>query len=111
MAVELGISQASYARIESEESKLTVDRLLKITIILETDIAFFLDSSKITIKSKTNNKDAYNNNYLENLYIENKETSQKLIHTLENENHHLKNEIELLQSIIVTHFSKEVMKE
>jgi len=39
-----GISQASYARIESEESKLTVDRLLEISAILETDIAALLDA-------------------------------------------------------------------
>ena len=74
MAVELGISQASYARIESEESKLTVDRLLEISAILETDIATFLDSTKITIQNQTYNKEAYGNGYVENLHIENKET-------------------------------------
>jgi transcriptional regulator with XRE-family HTH domain len=78
MASQLDISQASYARIESQEIKLSVDRLQKIAEILETDIFAFLDSSKLTIQNQTNND------------------------TLENEIEYLKTEIEFLRTIIKT---------
>ena len=100
MADKLDMKQASYSRLESRESKLTLDRLQEIANILETDISTLLDSSKITIKSQTFNKEAYGNGYVENLHVENKETSQKLIQTLENENQHLKKEIEFLRSLV-----------
>ena len=98
MAAELGITQASYARIENQQSNLTVDRMLEIAAILETDVSAFLDASKVTIQNQTNND--YANGYVENLHIENKETVKKLIQTLENENQHLKKEVEFLRSII-----------
>ena len=100
MASMLDMKQATYSRLESQESKLTLDRLQEIADILETDIATLLDSSKITIQNQTNNDGAYGNGYVENLHIENKETTKKLIQTLESENQHLKKEIEFLQSII-----------
>ena len=100
MAAELGIKQATYARIESQQIKLDLNKLQNIADILETDIAAFLDSSKITIQNQTNNEGAFGNGYVENMHIDNKETTKKLIQTLENENQHLKNEIESLRSII-----------
>ena len=106
MATKLNISQASYARLESEETKLSIDRLQKIADILETDILTLLDTSKLTIQTQTNNEGAYGNGYVENLYIENKETLKKLILTLETENQHLKTEIEFLRSIVTTSSGK-----
>ena len=98
MAVELNMKQASYSRLESQESKLTLDRLQEIANILETDIFTLLDTSKVTIQNQTNNEGSFG--YVENLFNENKETLKKLIQTLENENQHLKKEIELLQSLL-----------
>jgi len=100
MASQLDISQASYARIENHEIKLSIERLQKIADILETDIFSLLESSKLNIQSQTNTDGAYGNGYVENLYVENKETLKKLIQTLENENQYLKTEIEFLHSII-----------
>jgi len=102
MASQLNISQPSYARIESQEIKLSIERLQKIATILETDILTFLDSSKINIQNQTNEEGAYGNGYVENLHVENKETLKKLIQTMENENQYLKTEIEFLHSIIKT---------
>ena len=98
MAIQLDMKQASYSRLESRESKLTLDRLQEIANILETDVSTLLDSSKVTIQSQTNNEGSFG--YVENLFNENKETTKKLIQTLENENQHLKKEIEFLQSLI-----------
>jgi len=100
MASMLNIEQATYSRIESEEIKLTTDRLQEIADILEADISAFYDFSKLTIQNQTNNEGAYGNGYIENLYIENKETIKDLIQTLKNENMHLKKEVEFLRSMI-----------
>ena len=111
MALQLGISQATYSKLESQkvekDQKLTIGRLQEIADILKTDITALLDSSTLTIHNQTNNEGAYGNGYVENLHIENKETTKKLIQTLEkviqtleNENRHLKKEVEFLRSII-----------
>jgi len=102
MASRLNITQASYARMESQEIKLTVDRLQQIADILETDISALLDSSKLTIQNQTNHEGAYGNGYVQILHVENKEALNKLIQTLEKENGHLKTEIEFLRSIVKT---------
>jgi len=107
MAVEMGISQSKYSRMESGEAPLTIDDLQQIADLLKTDIAEFLDTSKITIQNQTNNEGAYGNGYVENLNIENKETNRQLIQAkdetiqqLKDENEHLKSEIDFLRSII-----------
>ena len=101
MSIQLDMTQASYSRLENQESKLTLDRLQKIADILETDIPTLSDSSKLTIQNQTNNDGSFG--YVENLHNENKETTKKLIETLENENQHLKNEIEFLRSFVKNH--------
>jgi len=63
MASRLNISQASYARLESQEIKLSVERLQQIADILETNISSFFDSSKLTIQNQTNNEGAYGNGF------------------------------------------------
>jgi len=100
MAAKLDISQASYARIESQQANLNIDRLQKIAEILETDISNLTGASKITIQNQTNHEGAYGNGHVENLYLENRETTNKLIQTLENENLHLKKEIDFLRSLV-----------
>jgi len=100
MASMLNMEQATYSRIESQGIKLNLDRFQEIADILETDITDLLDTSRLNIQNQTNNDGSYGNGYIENLYIENKETTQKLIQTLENENEHLKKEIEFLRSMI-----------
>ena len=105
MAIMLGMKQPSYSRIESSEANLSIEQLQKIADTLETDITDFLDSSRLTIQNQTNND--YANGYVENMHVENKETTQKLIQSLEDniqqlkdENQHLKKEIEFLRSMV-----------
>jgi transcriptional regulator with XRE-family HTH domain len=98
MASKLDIAQASYARIESQEIRLSIDRLQKIAEILETDISTFFTPTNLTIQNQTNNEGAYGNGYIENLYIENKEITNKLIQALEEEIKHLKTEIDFLRT-------------
>jgi len=84
--------------MESQEIKLSIDRLQKIATILDVEVLSLLDSSKVTIQNQTNSEGG--NGYVEILYIENKETLKKLIQTLESENKHLKTEVEFLRSIV-----------
>jgi transcriptional regulator with XRE-family HTH domain len=100
MAAELDITQATYARIESEEIKLSTDRLQKIADILKTDIYKLFDSNKITIKNQTFNEGVYGNGYIENLHVESKEAYKKLIEAQEKEIEYLKKQIDFLHSLL-----------
>lgn len=77
LADRLDISQASYARLKNEETKITVDRLLKIAEILETEILDFFNVMKSGIQTQNNYDSSYG--YIQNLTIENKDMVQKII--------------------------------
>ncbi len=77
MADILNISQASYARIENEETKVTVERLYKIAEILNSSIIDFFDVDKVSIQNQNNNESGFG--YVQNLHIENKEVYEKLL--------------------------------
>ena len=79
MANILDISQASYARLENEDTKVTVDRLYKIAEVLETSIIDFFDADRMVIQNQTNNDGSFGNGYIQNLTIENKEIYEKLL--------------------------------
>lgn len=79
MANVLEISQASYARLENEDTKITVERLYKIAEILDSSIIDFFDVDKIIIQNQTNNDGSFGNGYVQNLHIENKEIYEKLL--------------------------------
>ena len=65
--------------MESEETKLSIYRLLKIAEILKTDMTEFFGESTLIILNQTNNDGAYGNGYVQNLHVENKEIYEKLI--------------------------------
>ena len=73
LASQLNISQASYARLENETTKITIDRLYQIAKILNTEITDFFNVNKLHIQQQTNYEGAYGNGYVQNLTIENKE--------------------------------------
>ena len=100
MAAKLNTTQATYARMESQKTKLKTDWLQSIADILDTDVSTLLDSSKLTIHNQTNSEGAYGNGYIENLHVENKESTKKIIQTLEDKVQHLKKENEFLLSML-----------
>lgn len=104
MANELSISQASYARIESQDTQLTVERLLQITKILETGLTEILGDEGRNVFNQTNNTESTISGYVENLHIENKDTLPKLVESykerieeLKGLNNELRTEIEFLR--------------
>jgi len=79
MASVLDISQATYARMENENTKITVERLYKIAEVLDANIIDFFDSDRMVIQTQNNNDGAFGNGYIQNLHIENKEAYEKLL--------------------------------
>ena len=96
MAVNLGISQTAYTKMERGETKLTVDRLQKIAEILDVKLGNLLESEAQSFHQEIhNNKSvtAISQQKIENLYEENHEIYEKLIATKEEE-------IALLKSLL-----------
>ena len=85
IAQRLNLSQASYTKIEKGETKLTLDRLFTIARILDTEVGGILG-----LESKYN-QDIHNNTNptiiahqeIENQYLNDKETINKLLHQYE----------------------------
>lgn len=66
MAHELNITPAAYRKIETGETKLSVERLMKISEILNEDLSNLLDiSNKNTIHNLSNEGDG--NGYVETI--------------------------------------------
>lgn len=77
MAFDLGISPVAYRKIETSETKLSVERLFKIAEILESPFTDFLDLEK-DILNQHNHENVYPQK-IDNFYQENKEVYEKLI--------------------------------
>jgi transcriptional regulator with XRE-family HTH domain len=100
MAHELSMTPAAYRKIEIGETKLTVERLLKISEILKAPLPDLLEIGN-DVFQQTNNESA--TGYLQkikNYYHENKEITQCLVESLNNEIAHLKGEIEFLRGMV-----------
>lgn len=100
VANQLNISQASYARLENEDTKVTVDRLFQIAQILETEIGDFFDENKLNIQSQVYNAETYGNGYIQNLVIENKDTLNKLVESYQERLREKDEQISLLKSLL-----------
>ncbi|MDR1762273.1 MAG: helix-turn-helix domain-containing protein [Bacteroidales bacterium] len=103
MANELGISTSAYRKIESSETKLTVERLIQISEILQTPVHKILGVKSTNVFYQNYNHDngtIIANQDIETYYHqENRETTQKLIQALEDEITHLHEEILFLREM------------
>ena len=103
MAGELKISTSAYRKIENNETKLTVERLFQIAEILQTPVGKFLGAKLSNVFYQNNNHDIgtiIGNQDVENYYHqENRETTQKLIQTMEQEIEHLREEVAFLREM------------
>jgi len=98
MAMELGISQGAYTNIENSESKLTVERLLKISQILEKPVYYFFETNPNNIYNQQNSDNAIGY-IVENLHQDNKEAYTKLSEAYEANLKDLKEEVAFLRKI------------
>lgn len=79
MADELELSTAAYRKIETGETKLSVERLFKISNILETPVNELLDLDKNHFIQNNYNSESVISQRIENFYQENKEITSELI--------------------------------
>lgn len=98
IANDLGISQPAYTNIEKNVAKLTVERLLKISEILEKPVYHFFDSSPNNVYNQQNSENPIGN--INNLYQENKEANERLVGSYENTIQSLKDEIIFLRKLL-----------
>ena len=84
MAIDLGISQTAYTKMENEKTKLTVDRLQEIADILDVKISDFLEVEPQSFHQEIHDNDsvtAISHQQVEHLYQENREMYEKLLAT------------------------------
>ncbi len=101
MAIELGISQAAYTNLESMKSNLTVERLIKISEILEEPVYRFFDISPQKINNLTNYDSS--TGYLQDfddLYQDSRNTYEKLELSYQKSVEILEKEVEFLKSLL-----------
>ena len=89
MALQLDVTQSNYGRLEKDDRRLNVVKLLKIVRILNTNISY--------IFNETENNNANEGAILNNT---NKEVYDILVESLRSEIQHLKEEINFLRVIV-----------
>lgn len=86
MASELNISATAYRKIEFNQTKLTVEKLLKISQVLEIDVMQILDiKSKIELHQTNKDNSTGYLQQIENFHQQNKETTANHIDSLQSE--------------------------
>ena len=103
MAEEMKISTSAYRKIESNETKLTVERLFQIAEILQTPVNKLLGSKLSNTFYQNYNHDIGTIIGVQDIetyyHQENRETTQKLIQTMESEIEHLREEVVFLREM------------
>lgn len=79
MADELELTTAAYRKIETGETKLSVERLFRISNILETPVNELLDLDKNHFIQNNYNSESVISQRIENFYQENREITSELI--------------------------------
>jgi transcriptional regulator with XRE-family HTH domain len=96
MAHELSITPAAYRKTETGETKLTVERLFRISEILNVPLTDLLEIGNNDIFQQTNNETATGcyQQKIENFFQENKEVYEKLLKSKDEQIALLKNLLE-----------------
>ncbi len=79
MANEMELTQTSYAKLESNSTKISVERLFTIAKLLETDVADILELNKQTIYHQDIKEHSIGHQEVQNLHQDNKEVYEKLL--------------------------------
>ena len=101
MAFKLITSASAYRKIETNETKLTVEKLFKIAEILEVKIALLLGITSETEFNQENKESATGyQQQIENFYQDNKEKSDRIEQLYEERLKDKDSQIELLTNLI-----------
>ncbi len=79
MADELGITVSGYRKIETGDTKLTVERLFKIASILDITLSELLSLDKDILSQHNHDNENVYQQKIDNFYQENKDIYEKLI--------------------------------
>lgn len=106
MATNMNLSQAAYSKIEKGETKLSLERLYQIAEVLDTNVQELLGfeenfKQEIHEIKENENFTVVGHQTIENMYHENKETTEKLILSLNDQITYLKEESAFLRSQIL----------
>jgi transcriptional regulator with XRE-family HTH domain len=99
MAQELGISQNSYSNIENGGVKLTIERLLEISKVLEVTAEELLANESQTYNFHNSNIEKFYG-YIETLHEDNRELIQTTIKVLTDQVEYLQKENERLFKLL-----------
>ena len=100
MADELELTTAAYRKIETGETKLSVERLFRISNILEASISEFLEFDQNHFVQNNYSSESVISQRIENYYQDNKEITEQLIKEKDDLIDVLKKEIQSLKSKI-----------
>lgn len=99
VANALGISQNNYSNIESGSVKLTIDRLVEISRILDSSIEELMSNENQTYNFHNSNIEKFYG-YIETLQEDNKELIQTTIRVLSDQVEYLQKENERLFKLL-----------
>lgn len=99
MADELDLTTAAYRKIETGETKLSVERLFRISNILETPVNELLEMDSVSQNQNNYNNENVYQQKIEHFYQENKEITTELIKAKDQLIEQLQKEIEFLKKI------------
>ena len=91
MAADLNISPSAYNKIERQDTKLSLGRLLQIQQILDLSTMEMFDLKTENIYNQEVKENGIGNQGIENLYQDNRELTDKFINSLQEEIIFLKN--------------------
>lgn len=100
VAIKLGITQSNYAKIESEDIKITFNRLKMLAEILEIDLAELVNTNRQVVHNLHNSQHGNVYHFIENLYFDNKDVYNQLLAEKDKRILQLENEIIFLRTII-----------
>ena len=98
MAVELDLTTAAYRKIETGETKLTLERLFKISDILEVPVGELLAIEKSVNQQVNNGNSNVYNQKIDHFYQENREITEQLLKAKDELIAQLKQENEYLRA-------------
>lgn len=102
MAEELHLSVPAYRKLEIGETKLSVERLFQISVILEMPLSELLDIDDERMVQNNYHNDTVYQQKIEHFYQENKEITEQLIRTKDELILQLQKEVEFLKSKILS---------
>lgn len=93
MAQCLNISVSGYNKIESNYTNISYKRIIQIQKILQIELSELLDLKTENIYNQNLNDNAVGHQEIQNMYMENKELTNKLISSYQNEIEYLRKQL------------------